>query len=110
MNLLKICIWFFVIFLNYAIFSANIIVGIIFLLVEIMIFLRFKGVLEGGRRYRNSRRFLNQRTSIESSNATMLVLELMKMEQQAKNIPESSSKSTKYLSEDHKKLRKMFEV
>jgi hypothetical protein len=113
MNLIKIFIWFFVIFLNYAIFQANFVVGIVILLVEIAIYSRIKGGGGGGRTPRGrfrSQRFINQKITVDTSNATLLVLELMKMEQKARE-HESRYELNEvvYHSEEHKRLRKKFE-
>ena len=109
MNLLKIFIWFFIFFLNYAMFKTNVVVGIVFLLIELAIYARINGSFGFGG-YR-SRRTFRQRIDIDTSNATSLVLELMKMEQnnQIQHTSRNQLAKVNYHSEEHKKLRKAFE-
>ncbi len=109
MNLIKLFIWFFVLFLNYAIFQANIVVGIVILLIEILIYSKFKGGFLGGRFHSSRPRYRNPRAPIDTSNATLLVLELMKLEQRNATISPSQPCEERYVSEEHKKLRKLFE-
>ena len=103
MNLIKIFVWFFIFFLNYALFRTNVVVGIIFLVIEFLIYSRIKGRALG-QTFR-TQRFRNNKESVESSNATLLVLELMKMERMQESTPEMSEPIR---SEEHNKLRKAF--
>ncbi|MBN2155265.1 MAG: hypothetical protein JW776_04430 [Candidatus Lokiarchaeota archaeon] len=109
MNFIRMCIWFFVFFLNYSIFHANLLAGIVFLLIEILIYNRIKGgSLVTTHQYRSTRFRANRAESVENSNATLLVLELMKMERM--NHPESAQNDEMvYYSQEHKQLRKAFE-
>ena len=108
MNLIKIFIWFFAIFLNYAIFQANIVIGIVFLLIEIALFSRFKrGGNSRGFRSR-SPKIIRQHITLDASNATSLVLELMKIEHST-TLPMHQPNEQHYHSDEHEKMRKAFE-
>ena len=108
MNLIKIFVWGFIMFFNYALFQANIVVGIVILLIELLIYSRFKGRSFGGRFRSSQPRYRRSHTTNDTSNATLLVLELMKLEQRSTDsLPQSNE--IRYLSDEHKKLRKVFE-
>jgi len=108
MNWIKLFGWFFIIFLNYAIFQANMVVGIVFVLIEVIVYIRLKG-RAFGQRYETRRFRTNRAEVVENSNATMLVLELMKMERMENPTNTILSNEIRYHCEEHKKLRKAFE-
>ena len=92
-------------FFNYAIFQASIVIGIVVLVVELIIYTRIKGGAFG-RRFHSPRVRTNKRETAENSNATLLILELMKMERIQPPQPEKSSYQR---TEEHATLRKAFE-
>jgi len=108
MNWIKLFAWFFICYLNYAIFQANMNVGIVFVLIEIIVYNRLKGGAFG-LRYETRRLRTNRTETVENSNATMLVLELMKMERMENSANTHSPNEIHYHSEEHKTLRKAFE-
>ncbi len=127
MNFIKIIFTFFILAFNYSLIQNNMIIGLIFLFIEICLFIRMKGNVFGfhfnsgvNNNYKSKRNYRKNNRISENNNNLILLLELMKLEQQPQQnfYPSKENFASKFknqhntfkfFSEEHKKIRSIFE-